>query len=146
MIIYNIVNPIDGAVLYVGKTVNFQFRKYQHLNNSHNACLRSIIGVIKLNGREPIFNILEECNEYESSKAELKWINHFKKLGFSLCNVNITDRNRIIAPHPSGLHALPVYLPKTKYDKFKSICTQKRIPMSRMGEILVDKIIKRDYA
>lgn len=42
------------------------------------------------------------------------------------------------------LPSFPVYLPEDKYEVFKSLCKTKRMPMTKIAEIEIDKFIKRE--
>lgn len=42
------------------------------------------------------------------------------------------------------LPSFPVYLPQEKYDTFKELCKSKRMPMTKIAEIEIDKFIKRE--
>lgn len=42
------------------------------------------------------------------------------------------------------LPSFPVYLPQEKYDEFKRVCKAKRMPMTKIVEVEIDKLLKRE--
>lgn len=74
--------------VYVGRTINFKNRKYQHLNTwCHNSKIADWILEMKNKDKGLIWEILEFCNSNELIPKEKFWI---KKLleNNNLLNVN----------------------------------------------------------
>ena len=45
---------------------------------------------------------------------------------------------------PTDMVSFPVYMVRSKYDTFNSLCKGKRIAMTRVAEDGIDKFIKRE--
>lgn len=88
-IIYSITNPIDNEVIYIGQTVNLKRRIAAHCYTHKfiiNKPLKAIMDSIFKVGLRPTFNIVDTVSS-EPLKAENKWINHYRDLGFNLLNI-----------------------------------------------------------
>jgi hypothetical protein len=124
-------------------TTNLEKRKAKHISNSHNTALRkSIYSIIKL-GHQPIFNILETCENEVFSKVEKKWIKHFRDMGYELYN---RDKGNLLKEQQvseNKLISFPVYLPCEQYKIFSEICKTKRVHMTRVAEDGINKFIKK---
>ncbi len=45
---------------------------------------------------------------------------------------------------PTDIISFPVYMPFAKYQSFSKLCTDKRMPMTKIAEAEIDKFIKRE--
>lgn len=94
--IYTICDPITNVVMYVGQSTDVEKRKKAHLkcNDKHNPGKNKWIMSILETGKEPIFNIIDECDLKFIDKREQYWINKYSSLNDSLLNIQYVE-NRI---------------------------------------------------
>jgi hypothetical protein len=82
--IYALIDPRTDRVMYVGQSVDIDYRFRQHLhawrNDSNRKKIRWIGELQKL-GMVPLLRILEERPFQGCDEAETRWIRHFKVLG-----------------------------------------------------------------
>lgn len=91
--IYILQDPDTLSVRYVGKTINFKKRLYQHTNKKVQGYSRKrhlsnwLLKLIK-NNKKPIMTIIDETED-DWRNLEMYWISQMKSWGFHL--VNLTD-------------------------------------------------------
>jgi hypothetical protein len=90
--IYALIDPRDDQVRYVGKADNVKERFMSHLRESKTnakshkcAWIRTLIA----EGLKPVVKTLEEVNIDEWQKAEIYYIQEFRKMGVNLTNHTI---------------------------------------------------------
>lgn len=82
-VVYGLLDPRTGMIVYVGVTKNPSYRYLEHLRmprkegNQKNAWIKELIDL----GLKPVFVFLDSVNESQHEEAEQKWIAHFQKLG-----------------------------------------------------------------
>ena len=88
--IYALIDPKTDEVRYVGKADNVKSRFQSHIReaksgkHSHKcAWIRQVLD----SGNEPKLHILEEVDKDSWKKAEIYYIEEFKKLGANLTNI-----------------------------------------------------------
>lgn len=85
--IYTLADPRNGAIRYVGKTGNLEWRLRQHLDARHTKTHRGCwVQELLRNGVLPIIEVIEETTESNWSEAERFWIEYLRFLGFDLTN------------------------------------------------------------
>lgn len=97
-VIYGIIDPGSDEFFYVGHSDDFGYRKAQHLKGSDQIS-GLYIQILKEQGLEPHFCILERCPSREDAMAaEVSWIRKIIGLGFKLKNSQAfngyTDRQK----------------------------------------------------
>ena len=108
VVIYTILDPRDNKIRYVGKSVDFDYRKLRHLYNAKKSTRSHkdawIRGILK-SGLNPIFEVLDECSEQNWKEVESYWIYQLIAWGFSLLNetfggegVVLVGKNKRIKP------------------------------------------------
>lgn len=89
-IIYTLAHPITKEIRYVGKTKNFNKRRYCHNNinyqKSHKTHLASWLKNILNDNLKPIMEIIDIVEDSEWVFTEIYWICQFKAWGFNLVN------------------------------------------------------------
>lgn len=99
--IYVLIDPRDGIIKYVGKTVQkLKYRLTQHITEKSNNKRKTWIKSLKNKGLLPIIEELDECEWEESAALERYWISQFKTWGFVLKNMNDGGDGNI-GYHPS---------------------------------------------
>lgn len=91
-IIYTLSHPITSEVKYVGKTINFKRRWYQHTNiktlkTISNKHLSNWILNLKKENLNPKMEIIDSAFDDTWGFLEQYWISQFKTWGFKLCNL-----------------------------------------------------------
>lgn len=89
--IYGLKDPRDFQIKYIGKTIDVDRRRKEHNQIHRNKKSKKnswIIHLIK-NGMQPIFEILEDCEETNWVEREVYWIQYYKDLGFDLKNMTL---------------------------------------------------------
>lgn len=87
--IYRLIDPIDGAVRYVGITNDPPGRMVQHLaayNGSEGK--RQWLRALKSQGLVPRMEIIEECPAESEGERERHWIAYHASMGDKLLNGN----------------------------------------------------------
>ena len=89
--IYGLKDPRDFQIKYIGKTIDINRRYKEHIQTHRNRKSKKNSWVISLikNGMQPIFEILEECEETNWVEREVYWIQYYKDLGFDLKNMTL---------------------------------------------------------
>jgi len=83
--IYSISEPINGKVIYVGRTTNIEQRFYAHLHCETTYIGKAIKDILK-QGLNPIFKVIEKTNNINSFLREAYWIYKMEKNGCELFN------------------------------------------------------------
>jgi hypothetical protein len=87
--IYNLINPIDNSIFYVGVTTNIKNRFYQHYKGDKNLDKSNIVKSIRLVGKKPIINILKQVDNIELAEfIESEYIDLYK-----FNNIKLTNKN-----------------------------------------------------
>jgi predicted GIY-YIG superfamily endonuclease len=87
--VYNLINPIDKSIFYVGCTKNPYNRFYNHYQGDNNIEKSNLIKKIRLSGYKPIMNILKEVDNIELAEfIEAEYIELYKFKGCNLLNKN----------------------------------------------------------
>lgn len=89
-VIYCLCDPITNDIRYVGKATCLYIRIRKHHNqsklikpNHKNNWIKSLLN----KGLRAKVIVIEECyNEEDLNDAEIKWIKHYKNLGYNLTN------------------------------------------------------------
>lgn len=103
-VVYNIVNPITGKIIYVGATANIERRIKSHTSKSHNRGLfNELKELADKHGRGPVFNILQSCDKNNVATTESYWINHYISEGYSLHNQSMNKNKVTTAAEPNQL-------------------------------------------
>lgn len=85
--IYTISDPISGLVKYVGKTKCPKERFRKHLSERNNTYKSKWITGLRNAGLEPVFEIIDECEESEWQIKERFYIRFYKSIGAILTNI-----------------------------------------------------------
>lgn len=94
--IYSLTDPITNQIRYVGKTVNLEQRLYNHINHAkimkykRHVCYW--INSLLKQGKLPIMNVLEKCDENNWQEKEIYWI---EQLQGNLCNHTLGGEGRL---------------------------------------------------
>ena len=86
--IYALMDPRDGAVKYIGKTINLKSRMQSHQNGIGKFRLGAWLSGLKRKGLYCRYVVLEE---YEGEGWELReryWIGYYRDLGADICNLS----------------------------------------------------------
>ena len=87
--VYNLLNPIDNNIFYVGCTKNPYNRFYSHYQGDNNIKKSNLIKEIRSNGYKPIMNVLKEVDNIELAEfIETEFIELYKFKGYDLLNKN----------------------------------------------------------
>jgi len=87
-VIYVLKCPDTGLVRYVGKTFDIKSRLKEHFNPSlkersrRSSWLKSVL----YSGKKPIFEIIDDCDEFNWSEKERAYIKLYKSFGANLTN------------------------------------------------------------
>lgn len=92
--IYALIDPNNNEIRYIGKTKYKAQRKAYHNYDKSNKAKAEWVNELKLNNQKPIFEILEECNENNWEKKEMKHISDAKEKGCKLLNISKGGMNR----------------------------------------------------
>lgn len=87
--IYELIDPRNNEVRYVGYTANLKARYTNHINDKAVNHKRNWIFGLRQIGLKPIMNIIEECDSSIVGERERFWISEYKAKGVNL--VNATD-------------------------------------------------------
>ena len=83
--IYALSDPVTGRVMYIGQSIDIEFRFRQHCKQSGfagNLQKSEWVAGLFRQGLKPTSKVLEECaSKADLDLAEKKWIHHFKNLG-----------------------------------------------------------------
>jgi hypothetical protein len=82
--IYALIDPRTDRVMYVGQSIDIDYRFRQHLDGwRHDSNRRKVqwIGELQRIGMLPILKIIEECPFGDCDTAEIRWIRHYKVMG-----------------------------------------------------------------
>src|SRR5207247_9439398 len=95
--IYALCDPRTDRVMYVGRSIDTDYRFRTHRTRIHgNRKLAQWIGILIREGLEPKQQILEQCHsETELDDAEKKWIRKFTVLGQPEFNISIGGNVRV---------------------------------------------------
>lgn len=77
--IYQIVDPRNGLVVYVGRTKNFKARQSQHKCWSSNAGVIRLMTEISGYGKQLLFEVIEEVEKSIAAEREQYWIEELRK-------------------------------------------------------------------
>src|SRR5260221_13049598 len=85
--IYALIDPRDGAVRYIGKTVNPTKRLQNHKHKSHSQEIQVLVQDLASLGPKLTMQILEEVAQGDDWKgAESHWVRHGLEHGWPICN------------------------------------------------------------
>lgn len=108
--IYALTDPLSNRVMYVGKTIDMDYRYRQHCDihsPTKNLLLAIWIANLSKQDKKPKLIILEECDEStvtELNAAEEKWIREYKIKGEADYNIVVGERvvkgSKIKNTHP----------------------------------------------
>ena len=89
--IYTLSHPLTFEIRYVGKTNDLKRRLQSHIDYARSKNKRRkvadwILSVIK-QGLKPKITLIESVEIDDWANRERFWINHFRSLGFNLCNL-----------------------------------------------------------
>jgi DNA-binding NarL/FixJ family response regulator len=79
----------EGKVFYVGKTIDLDNRKKQHIKKSFNrADMKDIIIQRQLKqDNDIVLHVLEQCSDIEATDKEIEWIKRISRNGAILNNI-----------------------------------------------------------
>lgn len=97
--IYTITDPRNNLVFYVGRTKDPRQRFYAHLN-THQAKVSVPIKEIIEDGKKPLFNLIEECNNRNMDERELFWMQKYHSDGCKLYNRGFRNHLKTEKPLP----------------------------------------------
>ena len=95
MFIYTIRDANNMKEIYIGKTVNFERRRYSHIRNAVNGSSKSdedlykwmrLVGIDNL-----VFSIECECDDSMADSMERATVKKYESLGYSLHNKQLTS-------------------------------------------------------
>jgi hypothetical protein len=90
--IYALSDPVTGRVMYVGQSIDIEFRFRQHCKQTGfagNLKKSEWVAGLFRQGLKPKSEVLEECaSTTELDLAEKKWIRHFKARGEAELNMS----------------------------------------------------------
>lgn len=95
LFIYALIDPRDGRVRYVGRTVNSLVRRLrEHLYQSKRDKFKHLprvgwLSELALVGLKPTIQLLEICSIDNYQAAEKKWIAHYRAMHDDIVNANI---------------------------------------------------------
>lgn len=86
--IYQLVDPRDGSVRWVGRTHDMKARLVEHLCNTRgaNVAKKEWIRELRSAGLQPVVELIEEVHEYRASERERYWIQFYRAEGEPLLN------------------------------------------------------------
>lgn len=89
--IYALCDPDTNEVRYIGQTVCFKTRLYEHLYNEiHKQTPKTVwVQGLRKNGKRPKIVAIEIVAMSEANAAENKWIHHYLNAGNQLTNLKI---------------------------------------------------------
>lgn len=96
--VYALVDPRDGRVMYVGRSVDIPKRFKQHVNCrwDRNRKKAAWIAELKKLGLSPDLEIIAKCNPMEAGEIEVRMIAIYRRMG--QCELNLDGGTRFIAP------------------------------------------------
>ena len=78
--IYVLIDPVNGELRYIGKTLNLCKRYKYHLKYDKGPTRRvAWIKLLKGKGLVPTLHVLEICNDYTWQERERYWIKFYKR-------------------------------------------------------------------
>lgn len=92
--IYGLVDPRDQLIKYVGQTVNLKTRYTALMTVSSISCsyaVRAWVSDVKAEKKKPFMITLEQTDQTNAGKVELKWIMLFLEAGAPLLNQQIYE-------------------------------------------------------
>ena len=98
--IYALIDPNDGSVGYVGKSIDIAKRYHQHIG-THDGTPKSMwVKQLLDSGQKPGLKLLERCENSELDDRETYWMSFFMESGESSHNVSkrIKANPRKVAP------------------------------------------------
>ena len=92
--VYELIDPRDNAVFYIGITIDLYARYRQHMHcDGINVLKDTRIRAIREDGYLPIMHRLELVASVEAARArEQYWIRHYTALGVVLLNAEVSGR------------------------------------------------------
>lgn len=89
--IYCLKDPDSLIIKYIGKTINIRKRYNNHVCNytGEKTLKNNWVKGLKSNGKKPILEVIEKCNEDNWIEREMYWIAYYKQLGYDLKNMTI---------------------------------------------------------
>lgn len=88
-VIYTLNCPDTNMVMYVGKSFSVQHRKNEHFNAHKKDGTRKALWVrqLKSEGKLPVFDVIDNCDEFNWEQKEKNYIKMFKSCGANLLNM-----------------------------------------------------------
>lgn len=144
--IYSLSDPISNEIRYIGKSVDAKRRFYNHIKMAKSGDKRHIsnwINKLLKDGKRPVLNIIERCNNDNWIEREMFWISNYKHL--NLCNhsnggegAGIGHKNCVGRKYSQET----IEKMKTSHlNRFKKITPELRIKMS---EIASSRILSKN--
>lgn len=148
--IYQLINPIDNNIFYVGKTINsLKNRLTAHLNDGINKEKTKVIKSIKDAGLSPLIQELEviECSnddeELIALERESYWVNTIKDNGNKLCNGELPKSQHKLRLSHEYLKVATKTAPMTirlDTDKFEFVKTREKLSTAQqVSDFLLNK-------
>ncbi|MCK9429979.1 MAG: GIY-YIG nuclease family protein [Candidatus Omnitrophica bacterium] len=130
--IYNLKDPRNGEIYYVGCTKNIQQRIKAHLNPARDLITpkRKWIKELRDIGLKPLFSILEEVDDSIALEREKYFIQTFRKLGSPLTNTGNFDYNGNQTSFQKGENNIPIIaisLDGTFFNSYPSVSSAAKI-------------------
>lgn len=90
-VIYTLNCPDTNIVTYVGKSFSIKDRKNSHFSASLKEKTKKAMWVrhLKSLGKRPIFNIIDDCDEFNWEQKERFYIKLYKACGANLLNITM---------------------------------------------------------
>lgn len=87
--IYTLICPDTNLIKYVGKTFNPKARFYRHVSYETRDKSKKGIWIKSLikNGKKPIIEIIDDCDEFNWQEKEIAYIKLYKSFGVKLLNM-----------------------------------------------------------
>lgn len=114
--IYGLVDPRTGRVMYVGQSVDCEYRFRKHLRNesADNPAKSRWLRELDVLDLGPRLVVLEECGREELDLAERRWLRQLKADGQAELNITSGGVSRTASPslnaHIDDLHQEQQYL------------------------------------
>ena len=94
--IYALCNPETDRVMYVGQSIDLDYRSRTHWTTIHgNPRWGTWMAKLSRLGLEPKVLTLEQCSDADLNAAEKKWVRYFKGRGEAELNVSVGGETRI---------------------------------------------------
>jgi len=143
--IYGLVDPRDGKVRYVGKSINPKARLNSHLYyKGDNHPKDEWLNELKDNNLIPEIKIIDECDECDWESRERYWIAEYRKKEPRLTNIaDGGNYGELHYPRTGQKHEC--FICRGSKNEMDSICRFCPVSKERLDEEKRDKIAFDEY-